>query len=79
MLPYPDEMCGPRGVKVNECCADEVEAFDDAIMEDEFEDGDPCVWRITIAEDAAVDGWLTFSVEKYKQVVTFNFQILFKK
>jgi len=43
MLPYPDEMCGPRGVKVNECCADEVEAFDDAIMEDEFEDGDPCV------------------------------------
>ena len=59
---YPDEMCGPRGVKVNECCAGEVEAFADAILEDVFEDGDPCVWRITIAEDATVDGWLTFKI-----------------
>ena len=42
--PYPEEICGPRGVKVNECCADEVEAFGDAMIEDGFEDGDPGVW-----------------------------------
>ena len=64
MPPYPEEICGPRGVNVKECCAAEVDSPGDAIIEEGFEDGDPGIgvlWRITIEdEDAEVGAWLTF-------------------
>ena len=39
--PYPEEICGPRGVNVKECCAVVVGALGEAKMEEGFEDGDP--------------------------------------
>ena len=73
MAPYPEEICGPRGVRVKECCAAVVAALGEDIMDDGFEDGEAgvgVVCRTTIEDEvAAVAAWLTLNhliIKTYK-------------